>query len=86
MRLTSGRAYNRIGVEAWTPPDGTRIVELFAKCRPARSGKSAAMIRALIADHGITLSSRQATKTQMPLQRLTRPRGTTRLPERAVDG
>jgi hypothetical protein len=83
VRLTSGRAKERIGIEAWTLPDGSRMVELFAKCRPTRSGAIAALVRDLISDHGIALAVKQATKTQMSLKRLARAR---RRPPRPVVG
>lgn len=70
VRLTSGTARDRIGVESWALPDGSRIVELFAKCGPARSAKTADHIRDLIDDHGICLADRQDTKTRMSLERL----------------
>jgi hypothetical protein len=73
VRLTSGRR-DRIGVESWTLPDSTRILELSAKCRPGRSQQVAAQVRALILDHGIVLSSRQATKTHTSLHRIARGR------------
>jgi hypothetical protein len=70
VRLTSGRSGDRIGIESWTLPDSTRLLELSAKCRPGRSRKVAAQVRELIADHGIVLSDRQVTKTQMSLHRI----------------
>jgi hypothetical protein len=70
VRLTSGRPGERICVELWTLPDSTRLLELSVKCRPARSQAVAAYLRALIADSGIALSARQATKTQLALCRL----------------
>ncbi|OLT00590.1 hypothetical protein BJF90_34745 [Pseudonocardia sp. CNS-004] len=74
VRLTSGRAEERIGVEAWTLPDGSRMVELFAKCCPTRSDAIAALVRDLISDHRIALAVEQVTKTQMSLERLARAR------------
>jgi hypothetical protein len=72
VRLTSGPATERIGVEAWTLPDGARMVELFAKCCPTRSDATAALVRDLISDHGIALAVEQATKSQVSLERLAR--------------
>jgi hypothetical protein len=70
VRLTSGRPGDRIGIESWTLPDSSRLLELSAKCRPGHSREVAAQVRALIADHGIVLSDRQATKTQLLLHRI----------------
>lgn len=70
VRLTSGRVGNRLGVESWALPDGSRIVELFAKCGPVQSAKTAEHVRRLIDGHGITLAGRQDTKTRMSLERL----------------
>jgi hypothetical protein len=70
VRLTSGRWDDRICVELWTLPDSTRLLELSVKCRPARSPAVASDVRALIADHGIALSARQATKTHLSLRTL----------------
>lgn len=75
VRLTSGRPGARIGVESWTLPDSSRILELFAKCRPARSPAVVDRVRGLISDHGILLCEKQATKTQMSLRRITRSCG-----------
>lgn len=75
VRLTSEQPGNRIGVEGWELPDGSRIVELFAKCRPAHSCAMADHVRNLIGDHGISLADHQATKTQMSLTRLVRVHG-----------
>jgi hypothetical protein len=70
VRLTSGGRDDRICVELWTLPDSTRLLELSAKCRPARSPAVASDVRALIADHGIALAPLQATKTQLSLRML----------------
>jgi hypothetical protein len=70
VRVTAGKPGARIGIEGWALPDGSRIVEVFAKCRPARSCAMAARIRDLIGAHGISLADNQATKTQMSLTRL----------------
>jgi len=71
VRLTSGKPESRIDVESWLYPDGSRVVELSAKCRPARSRRVAATMRDLIGDRRIVLSREQTTKTQMFMQRLT---------------
>lgn len=70
VRVTSGGPGDRIGIESWTLPDSSRILELFAKCRPARARQVVDQVRGLIVDHGIVLADRQVTKTQMSLQRI----------------
>lgn len=70
VRLTSRRRGDRIGVESWTLPDSTRILELSAKCRPRCSPRVAAQVCELIAHHGIVLADRQVTKTRMSLHRI----------------
>jgi hypothetical protein len=70
VKLRSAERGSRISVEAWRYPDGSRVVELSAKCRPDRSPRLAEAVRRLIADHGIVLSGRQASKTHISLQRL----------------
>lgn len=71
VRLTSGRPGRRVVVESWGFPDGSGIVELSAKCRPARSTRTAAVVRDLISIRGIPLAPTQETKTQTSLHRLT---------------
>jgi hypothetical protein len=73
VRLTSGRSGDRIGIESWTLPDSSRILELFAKCSPARSPAVADQVRTLIAEHGLVLSKRQAAKSRMLLLQMSEP-------------
>jgi hypothetical protein len=70
VRVTSPLPRGRIAVETWRFPDGSRIVELSAKCRPARLRQTVDELRARIAEAGIPLPDRQATKTQTALERL----------------
>jgi hypothetical protein len=69
VRLTSGKPENRIDVESWVYPDGSHVVELSAKCRPARSRRVVATMRDLIVDRRIVLSRQQTTKTQILMRR-----------------
>ena len=73
VRLTSGRSGDRIGIESWTLPDSSRILELFAKCSPARSPEKADQVRTLIAEHGLVLSERQTAKSRMLLLNMSEP-------------
>jgi hypothetical protein len=70
VRVTSGRVSERVGVEWWALPDGSRIVEVFAKCSPVHTVKTAERVRHLIEGHGIAVADRQDTKTRMTLERL----------------
>jgi hypothetical protein len=57
----------RTVIEAWHYPDGSRVVEISAKCPPSRAVHDAAvMTRALVARH-VALSAEQATKTHRTL-------------------
>jgi hypothetical protein len=79
VRLTSGRPGNRIDLESWVYPDGSHVVELSAKCRPARSRRIVATMRDLIDDRRIVLSRQQTTKTQILMQCLANLSATSRL-------
>jgi hypothetical protein len=60
-------AADRIGVpltvECWTYPDGSRILELSARCRPDRALKVAARMAAGLREHGVIPAPTQQTKT-----------------------
>jgi hypothetical protein len=70
VHLASGQPGNRIVVQSWAYPDGSSIVELSAKCLPARFPQVAAAVRHLIAEHAVPVAEQQLTKTQLSLQRL----------------
>jgi hypothetical protein len=70
VRVTAGRVGDRLGVESWALPDGSRIVELFAKCSPVHAARTAARLRDLIDGHRIAVADCQDTKTRMTLERL----------------
>ena len=53
--------------EVWLYPDGSRILELSTKCRPAEMFQVAAEARAFLAGRGIDLSGEQQTKTATAL-------------------
>lgn len=65
----SPKAYGRRMVaELWFYPDGSRILELSTKCRPAEGFQVAAETKAFLADRGIDLSGEQQTKTRTALE------------------
>ena len=55
-------------VELWLFPDGTRILELSAKCVPSEAFQVAAETRAFLAERGIKTTGAQTTKTRKALQ------------------
>lgn len=54
--------------ELWMYPDGSRILELSTKCRPAQAFDVAAETRAYLSGRGINLSGEQETKTLTALE------------------
>jgi hypothetical protein len=58
----------RLIAELWFYPDGSRIVELSAKCPPAEAFQAAAELRAFLAAKGLDVSGEQQTKTKTALE------------------
>jgi hypothetical protein len=54
--------------ELWLYPDGSRILELSTKCRPAEAFQVAAETRAFLVERGVELSGEQQTKTRTALE------------------
>ena len=54
--------------EMWLYPDGSRILELSTKCRPAEAMQVAAECRAYLTDRGVDLNAAQQTKTKTALE------------------
>jgi hypothetical protein len=54
--------------ELWLYPDGSRILELSAKCAPALGFQVAAEMRAFLSSRGVDLSGEQQTKTRAALE------------------
>jgi hypothetical protein len=50
--------------ELWFYPDGSRLLELSAKCGPDETFAAAAETKAFLASHGVDLGAPQATKTR----------------------
>jgi hypothetical protein len=53
--------------ELWLYPDGSRILELSTRCRPAEAFQAAAETRAYLLGRGVDLSGDQQTKTRAAL-------------------
>jgi len=58
----------KLAVEMWSYPDGTRILELSTKCPPAEAFQVAAEARAFLGGLGISLGDEQQTKTRTALE------------------
>jgi hypothetical protein len=54
--------------EMWLYPDGSRILELSTKCKPAEAFQVAAETRAFLSSKGVDLDSEQQTKTRTALE------------------
>jgi len=61
-------AKQRIVVELWLYPDGSRILELSTKCAPSEALQVAGEVRAYFAQRGISLGGEQQTKTKTALE------------------
>jgi hypothetical protein len=61
-------AEQRIVVELWLYPDGSRILELSTKCAPSEALQVAGEVRAYFAQRGISLEGEQQTKTKTALE------------------
>lgn len=57
-------------VEAWTYPDGARLVEISARCRIDRVATVAGAVRRFLTERGVDPGAGQRTKTGASLERL----------------
>jgi len=57
----------RLVAEMWLYPDGSRILELSTKCRPAEAFQVAAETRSFLDDRGVNTTGEQQTKTATAL-------------------
>jgi hypothetical protein len=68
----------KLVAEVWLYPDGSRILELSAKCGPGEGLQVAGELRAWLSERGVALDGRQETKTRAALEyfsrALTKPR------------
>ena len=60
--------HRKLVVELWLYPDGSRILELSTKCRPADAFEAASETREYLAGLGIDLLGEQQTKTRTALE------------------
>ena len=58
----------KLVAELWLYPDGSRILELSTKCKPADAFDVAARTRAYLDDRGVNLGGEQQTKTRTALE------------------
>jgi hypothetical protein len=68
LKLPAGALSRRIVVEMWLYPDGSRILELSAKCSPDQALTVAVELRQYLEGVGIETSGQQQTKTKTALQ------------------
>ncbi len=54
--------------EIWLYPDGSRILELSTRCRPAQAFQVAAEARAYLVGRGVVIGGQQQTKTKAALE------------------
>ena len=59
--------------EMWLYPDGSRILELSTKCAPGEAFQVAAESRAFLAQHGVSVTGEQSTKTKKALEFFAHP-------------
>jgi len=68
LKLSPGVLSRRTVVEMWLYPDGSRILELSAKCSPDQALTVAVELRQDLEGKGIETSGQQQTKTKTALQ------------------
>jgi hypothetical protein len=66
-KITPEEIPQRIVVEMWLYPDGSRILELSAKSEPARALQDAIRLREYLEGKGVDTSGEQQTKTRTAL-------------------
>ncbi|MET1038697.1 MAG: hypothetical protein ABW075_10495 [Aeromicrobium sp.] len=68
LKLHPPELRRRLVAELWFYPDGSRILELSAKCPPSEAFQAAVELRAFLASKGVDLSGEQQTKTRTALE------------------
>jgi hypothetical protein len=68
LRTAPGGLHQKLAVELWNYPDGTRILELSTRCAPGDAFQVAAESQAYLTDLGIDLGDAQQTKTRTALE------------------
>jgi hypothetical protein len=67
LKFTPTETARPMVAELWFYPDGSRLLELSTKCPPQEAFQVAAEAKAFLAERGIDLAGRQATKTKTAL-------------------
>lgn len=68
LKTAPGDLRQKLAVELWFYPDGSRILELSTKCAPTEAFQVAAESRAFLSGLGIDLGAEQQTKTRTALE------------------
>lgn len=68
LKLLPADLDRKLAVELWLYPDGSRIMELSAKCAPADWFETITQSRDFLLGLGVSLSGEQATKTRAALE------------------
>jgi len=68
LKFTPEVFERRLVAELWLYPDGSRLLELSTKCKPADAFRAAAETRAFLGQCGVDLTGDQATKTRRALE------------------
>jgi hypothetical protein len=68
LKQTPAGFDRRLVSELWLYPDGSRVLELSAKCDPSEAFQVAAEARAFLASSGVDLDGEQQTKTRTALE------------------
>jgi hypothetical protein len=68
LRFEPEELARRMVAELWLYPDGSRVLELSAKCEPGEAFQVAAELRAFLATRGVDTSGEQQTKTKKALE------------------
>jgi hypothetical protein len=68
LKFTPKDFARKLAVELWLYPDGSRILELSTKCRPADALDVAAETRSYLVGHGVDMGAEQSMKTVSALK------------------
>jgi hypothetical protein len=68
LRFNPPELGRRLVAEMWLYPDGSRILELSTRCTTDEAFQVAAEARSFLANHGVTLTGEQQTKTRKALR------------------
>lgn len=68
LKYEPGGYGRKLVAELWFYPDGSRILELSTKCKPAEAFDVAARTRVYLGERGVNLFGEQQTKTRTALE------------------